>query len=216
MTLADSGGRQAAEIAALALADEELIVRRAAVRALGQMRTADGALAGFEHLARFVDAGGDHGLRVAAIHALGESRDPRAAAVLGPWADASDPQVAVAAVEALGHLGDLDAVAQRLQHGHGEVVKAALGALVERRDSRSVELAARCLDHPAWDVRRYAADLLGGLGGASALTRLRARLAEEAEPLVRDALQRALLGMDSRTAHQRHTPAPGLGSWPPR
>jgi len=69
-----------------------------------------------------------------------------------------------------------------------------------------------CLDHAAWDVRRLAADLLGRSPTETALGLLRARLSIEDNPLVCEALERAL-----DASGTRRTPAPGRsGSMPPR
>jgi HEAT repeat protein len=67
-----------------------------------------------------------------------------------------------------------------------------LRAAASERDERVEAHLARALSHPAWDLRRLAADLLGQRGDDSAKTLLRARLAQETEPLVREAIQRSL------------------------
>ena len=51
------------------------------------------------------------------------------------------------------------------------------------------------LSHPAWDVRRRAAELLGALGGDDAREALDARAQIEEDDLVRDALKAALTAM---------------------
>jgi len=66
-------------------------------------------------------------------------------------------------------------------------------------------------DHEAWDVRRLAADVLGRYG-EGAVAPLRARLAVEDDPLVREAIGRALESMVG--AHR--SPLPTRGSYMPR
>jgi HEAT repeat protein len=92
-----------------------------------------------------------------------------------------------------------------------EVVKAALRALGECSDARVLLHFGVALDHEAWDVRRLAADLLGRCGGA-AVAPLRARLAVEEDPLVREAIGRAL----ERMAGVRRSLSPTRGSYFPR
>jgi HEAT repeat protein len=78
------------------------------------------------------------------------------------------------------------------------VVKQALIAIGHRGGERAVERIGIGLEHPAWDVRRLAADLLGGLGQAGAARALRARLGAERDELVRDALRKALAELERK------------------
>ena len=107
---------------------------------------------------------------------------------------------------------------------HGEEVLAVLlaevehrgdvGVLQRRRDPRAVAHLGACLDHDAWDVRRLAADLLGRIGDGSAMGLLRAKLSTEGEPLVREAVARALELLEAGGGLRRTTPPPPLG--PPK
>jgi HEAT repeat protein len=123
---------------------------------------------------------------------------------LAPLVCGPDAQVAVAAVEAIAHipgLSRLDVLLPGLEHASVEVIKATLRALAGEREPRVLVHVGRFLDHEAWDVRRQAADALGRLGGEAEILLLRAKLDVEREPLVRDALERALeeLGALRRT-----------------
>jgi HEAT repeat protein len=127
--------------------------------------------------------------------------------------------VAVAAVEALAQLSDsrrVDALIDSLSHLDAEVVKAALQMLVSESDLRTNAHLGACLDHEAWDVRRLAADLLGRIGGDSVTALLRAKLALEPEPLVRDAILRALGDTDVSNYVCRNAPCVDIGSWRPK
>lgn len=218
--LAALGHASGVDAAVFALADEEPDVRAAAVRALGRMRDADGSVAGLERLVALATTSEDEPLVVATIRALGDTGDSRVIGVLSPIARAGAPVAAVAAVEALGSLNDprqVDALIDALGHVDEEVVKAALGELVSFRLPRVVVHVGACMDHPSWSVRRLAADLLGRVGGDTAVALLRSKLSTEEEPLVREAIQRALGGPEMAKIPLRPTPIPpALGSWPPR
>jgi HEAT repeat protein len=218
--VAEIGSPLGVEPVAFALTDEDRGVQLAAVRALGRMRTADGAAAGLEQLLRLVERDDDDVLVVAAIRAVGESGDPRSLSVLRPLVRQAPARRAVAAVEAVARLNEsrrVDALIDGLSHQDAEVVKAALLALAEEIDPRAFPHLGACLDHPSWDVRRLAADLLGRSGGGEAnLGILRAKLAVESETLVREAIQRALAELEA-AGGVRRSPVPGRpGSWRPR
>ena len=203
-----------------ALTDEEREVQLAAVRALGRLRGSDGSAAGTAQLLELVGRSEeDEELAAAAVRALGDGMDPRALGVLRPIARTGTPMVAVAAVEALATMGDprrIDSLTAALSHTDSEVVKAALRAIAGERDVRVAAHIGACLDHQAWDVRRLAADLLGQTGGETAIELLRAKLANEDEPLVKDAVHRALIEIEGGSAVRRTAPPPRPGSWPPR
>jgi HEAT repeat protein len=202
-------------MAVFALTDEEPQVRRAAVRALG--RASD--INAIERLIEIVKASDDTDLVVSAVRALGESDNARAMQVLRPVARSGAPVVAVAAVEAIARLSDLrriDALIDSLSHADAEVVKAALQMLAHESDLRTNAHLGACLDHEAWDVRRLAADLLGRIGGESVTALLRTKLALEPEPLVRDAILRALGDADASNYVCRNTPCADVGSWRPK
>lgn len=210
----------AVEAVAFAIADEEREVQHASVRALGRMRREDGSAAGLEHLLDLVQSSQDAALVAAAIRALGDTAEPRALHVLRQLARAGHPMAAVAAVEALGQLPGprrIEGLIDALSHADGEVVKAALRELAVEADPRALAHLGACLDHEAWDVRRLAADLLALSGGSAAIGLLRAKLPLEPEPLVKEALVRALSELESASGLVRSTnPPPRRGSWPPR
>jgi HEAT repeat protein len=219
-SLASIGSALGVEAVAFALTDEEREVQLAAVRALGRLRASDGSAAGIAQLLELVGRSEeDEELAAAAVRALGDAMDPRALGVLRPIARTGTPMVAVAAVEALATMGDprrIDSLTAALSHPDPEVVKAALRAIAGERDVRVAAHIGACLDHQAWDVRRLAADLLGQTGGETAIELLRAKLANEAEPLVKDAVHRALIEIEGGSAVRRTAPPPRPGSWPPR
>jgi HEAT repeat protein len=207
------------EAVAFSLSDEEREVQLAAVRALGRMRAEDGSVAGLQNLIDLIARGQDDDLVVAAIQALGQAGDSRALGVLKPLVRSDAAVLAVAAVEALGNIADprrLEALTSALSHTDAEVVKAALRVLAHERDPRVQAHVGACLDHEAWDVRRLAADLLGDIGADRSGDLLRAKLSIEPEPLVKDAVQRALGEVEGVAGVRRTTPPPHGGSWRPR
>jgi len=178
-----------------ALADEEREIQLRSVRALGRLRTPDGRPAGGDRLVELVRKASDPELTAAAVRALGVANDPRTQESLRPLALASSPLIAVAAVETLGTLDDprgVDTLLSALDHPHTEVVKAALLALEGVHDPRVLVRYGLALSHEAWDVRRLAADCLARFGGEDAAQLLKDKLAGESEPLVREAISRAL------------------------
>lgn len=214
--LGNAGSELGVEAAAFALTDEEPEVRYAAVLALSRLRAADGTLSGLSKLLELVERSSDEELVAAALEALAEAGDARVLTVLRPLVRNAPPLVAVAAIEALARLPDprrVDALIEGLSHGQSEVVKASMLALGDTSDPRVLAHFGACLDHDAWDVRRLSADMLGRVGGDSASLLLRARLGSEDNPLVQDAINRALeLG-----GGLRHTPPPiRAGSLRPR
>jgi HEAT repeat protein len=95
-----------------------------------------------------------------------------------------------------------------LRRSDPEVVKAALQMLVDQRELDAETHLTECLEHPVWEIRRLAADLVGRLGGPDAATRLRQRLGVETDPLVRDALYRALSKQEGVGVVVRRTTPP--------
>jgi len=208
------GGALAVEPLALALTDEEREVRLAAVRALGRLRSAEGEALGTSQLVALAERAGDDELVIFALLALGETGDARALPILRPFVRSGDPKAAVAAIEALGAFPEarrIEALIDGLSHLASEVVKAAVRALGESSDGRVLAHLAVSLDHEAWDVRRLAADLLAR-HGEPARGPLRARLAVEEDPLVREAIGRALESM----VGVHRSPVPTRGSYLPR
>jgi HEAT repeat protein len=214
--LGNAGSELGAHAAAFALTDEEPDVRYAAVLALSRLRSADGVLSGLGKLLELVEKSDDEELVAAALGALAEAGDPRVLTVLRPLVRNASPMVAVAAIEALARVPDarrVEALIEGLSHTESEVVKASILALGDTVDPRVAAHFGACLDHEAWDVRRLSADMLGRAGGDSANALLRARLATEDNPLVQEAISRAL-----ETGYGvRHTPPPHrAGSLRPR
>jgi HEAT repeat protein len=208
------GGILALEPLSLATYDEERSVRLTAVRALGRLRSAEGEVLGLSQLIALAEGSADEEVALAALLALGETADNRALPILRPLVRAGDPKAAVTAIEALGAFPEsrrFDALIDGLSHSAMEVVKAALRALGECSDARVLLHFGVALDHDAWDVRRLAADLLGRCGGA-AIAPLRARLGVEEDPLVREAIGRAL----ERMAGVRRSLSPTRGSYFPK
>jgi HEAT repeat protein len=208
------GHASSTDIALFALTDEESEVRLAAVRALGHASDVNT----IDRLIDIIRVSDDTDLVVTAIRALGESDNPRALPVLRPVARGGAPVVAVAAVEAIARIHDahrIDALIDSLAHADVEVVKASLQMLARESDLRAGAHLGACLDHEAWDVRRLAADLLGKIGGDVANGLLRTKLAIETEPMVREALLRALGDTDGVSYARRNTPGIDPGSWRP-
>jgi len=214
--LGNAGSELGAHAAAFALTDEEPDVRYAAVLALSRLRTADGVLSGLGKLLELVEKSDDEELVAAALGALAEAGDARVLTVLRPLVRNASPMVAVAAIEALARVPDarrVEALIEGLSHTDAEVVKASMLALGDSIDPRVLSHFGACLDHDAWDVRRLSADMLGRLGGDSAHALLRARHATEDNPLVQEAIARAL----ETGSGARHTPLPHrAGSLRPR
>ncbi|HYQ03028.1 MAG TPA: HEAT repeat domain-containing protein [Polyangiaceae bacterium] len=214
--LGSAGSELGTHAAAFALTDEEPDVRYAAVLALSRLRSADGVLSGLGKLLELVEKSDDEDLVAAAVGALAEAGDARVLTVLRPLVRNASPMVAVAAIEALARVPDtrrVEALIEGLSHTESEVVKASMLALGDSIDPRVLAHFGACLDHDAWDVRRLSADMLGRVGGDSANALLRARYATEDNPLVQEAISRAL----ESGYGVRHTPLPHrAGSLRPR
>jgi len=214
--LGNAGSELGAHAAAFALTDEEPEVRHAAVLALSRLHTPDGVFPGLPKLLELVEKSDDEDLVAAALGALAEAGDARVLTVLRPLVRNASPMVAVAAIEALARVPDarrVEALIEGLSHAESEVVKASMLALGDTVEPRVRAHFGACLDHHAWDVRRLSADMLGRAGGDSVHALLRARLTIEDNPLVQEALSRAL----ETGSGVRHTPLPQrAGSLRPR
>ncbi len=204
----------AVEVVVFALSDEDPDVRLAAIRALGRLRGRSGEATGVERLLDLLQLSDSPTVVAEAAKTLGDTEDPRAIKALRPLVRQGAASVAVAAVDSIARIDDprrVDALLEGLSHPDPEVVKAVLGALAGIRDVRVEAHLGSCLDHDAWDVRRLAADLLARTESEVAASLLKARLSSETEPLVRDALERALGEIDAPRTTRRSTPVPGLG-----
>ncbi len=207
--LGELGSGDALEPVRFALADEEQAVRLEAARTLGRLKGPDSGAVGVPALLEVVSEAGDPLLLLAALRALGESSDPRALSVLGPLVRSNDPRVAVAAVEALSRHADvrrLSSLFDGLHHSEAEVVKASMLAIAAEPDPRVIVHLGACLDQSAWDVRRLAADLLGRAPSEASAALLRARLTVESDPMVKDALTRALESSGQRRSRPPRRP----------
>lgn len=180
-------GPDPSEAITLTLADEEPAVATAAIRALGRLGRG-------EQLATLAATTRDP-LRLATVlRALRDADPARAFAAARPLTKANEAAVASAAVEVVGSTsfdGRVEALMDATEHAEHEVVKLALGQLLETKDERAMVSLARAVEHPAETVRRYAAELLGQVG-AEGEALLRARLDREPSPEVRDAIMMAL------------------------
>jgi HEAT repeat protein len=189
-----------------ALADEERDIQLSAVRALGRLRNKEGRPVGGDRLLELTRESSDPELVATAARALGATRDSRARESLHPLAHSVSPLIAVAAVETLGRLDDpkrIETLLGLTGHPHVEVVKAVLLALERVNDPRALAQLGAALSHEAWDVRRLAADCLGRFGGEQAGRLLSDKLADETEPLVREALSRALGAIEAPATIRR-------------
>ncbi len=207
--LGELGSPEALDAVRFALADEEPAVRVEAVRALGRLKGSDQTSVGVPALLEVVAEAREATLVLVALRALGETSDPRALGVLGPLVRASDARLAVAAVEALSRHADsrrLSSLFDGLHHAESEVVKAAMLAIAAEPDPRVIVHLGACLDQSAWDVRRLAADLLGRAPSEASASLLRARLAVEHDPMVKDALSRALESSGQRRSRPPRRP----------
>jgi HEAT repeat protein len=207
--LGELGEGEALDAVRFALADEEHAVRVEAVRALGRLKAEDHSSVGVPALLEVVAEARDPVLLLASLRALGESSDPRALAVLGPLVRSTDARVAVAAVEALSRHSDprrLSSLFDGLHHAEPEVVKASMLAIAAEPDPRVIVHLGACLDQSAWDVRRLAADLLGRETSEASAALLRARLGVEQDPMVKDALSRALEATGQRRSRPPRRP----------
>ena len=186
--LASIGGPHAAVVTARALADEERDVVLTAVRALGHMGQTD-------HLLGLLSGVKDAVVISATLRALCEASPADAFLVAGPLLTSEDPLLASSAALAIGQLRGArrdEGLFVALEHADADVVKSALVELARDMSERSRARIGLCLDHPAYEVRRFAAELLGSEDDPVAAALMRARLDRETDPVVREALHLAL------------------------
>lgn len=195
-------GAEAAEVASMALADEDVDVQVAAVTVLARLRDPAAQRAAASTL-RVALRDERAAVRAAAVRALGTIGDPAARSdVLELLRDAG-PGVALAAMVALRALGGAERASETdveellvdvLGHPDEEVVKEGLRTVAESTLARKEARLAIGLAHAAWDVRRLAASLIGAIGSAEARARLEERARVETDDLVRSAIADALAG----------------------
>jgi HEAT repeat protein len=218
VALAEIGGIEAVEQIVLALADEDADVQVAAARALGQMTHGEGGRLATESLLMVLGAGSP-AVQAAAARAIGptltrSSIPPpgfgasspelvaggRAVTVLRELLRNGPAEVALAALETLGNLGDPaldDLLVESLGHPDEEVVKQGLSALSLGGAPRSADRIVLGLSHSAWDVRRIAATLLGYSGATHTAEALYSRRALEDNDLVKNAIDEALAALSA-------------------
>ena len=185
-------GRDAQEEAqaavAFALADEEREVVIGAVRALAAMGRAD-------PLASFLASTDDSFLVAATLSALADADPERGYKEALLRLSNSDPSVATAAVSAVARAGDehrAHGLSIAASHPDDGVVKTALTELARSGGADAWIEVERALDHENWKVRRFAAELLATRAPGSDDAKLRLRLEHERDPLVKEAITRAL------------------------
>jgi HEAT repeat protein len=139
-------------------------------------------------------------LTASALRALGEADPERALVAARKLVGHAEPAIAASGVEALGvlrvspHLSERcdDALLDALDHPDPEVVTLALSLLGGQPSFRAAARIGLCLDHPSWEVRRLAAEILSQDRSAASQEFLRARYERETDPTVRDAIAAAV------------------------
>lgn len=211
--LGQIGGQAAVTPLGFAITDEVPEVALAAIKALGRVRDEQGAGVGVAPLLRLLDAPGDESSLAAAVRALGQTGDPRVVAVLLPLARDERAGVACAALEAMADLRvpELRALAlTALEHASTVVACAALDLLDAESHERAAADLVPALSHASWEVRRRAIEIVARLDPMAVKPLLTARAAIEAEPAVRDALERALSELERRAARPSRPPPSGV------
>lgn len=214
--LAVIGGESALHVFGLALADDAREVQIAAARALGVLghaaafRAWEDAEAAKDSLRVVIDLvthAADSELLATTLRTLGEDIDPLVEdesslgaaqvmlPVLTPLAREGEAMVAMAAVDTLGRLssnaeGRHAALTGALRHLDDAVVKSALLKL--QMTGGASEEIMQCLDHPSFEVRSLAAEIMAGSSDADLRDRLAERTSVELDLNMRDKLEGAL------------------------
>ncbi len=189
-SLTMSQGSKVAELVGYAVADEDLDVQIAAVRSLGRMNFAESEIP----------------LRTALVSPFPTTRAEAALALGRLGASGAGPEIAqllddteavavAAAVEALGMLNhaDLECVAdEALSHADEEVFKAGLRASGKLPAEKAEARLRQGLRHAAWHVRLVAVELLERLDSESSKRLIESALAEEIDPMLRQAMATSL------------------------
>jgi HEAT repeat protein len=194
--LADAGE----ELLRVALADEMPSVRSAAARVIPRLAHPAEAEANLEALAH----DRDERVRSATMGALAEraahsDARPAALALLARGV-AGGGVVALSALDALQRLGGRDAAeiaSWALGSAEPEIVERAAACVGAHGGEHAHALLSELLAHPAWPVRARAARELAARRTASAAPLLHARLGEERDEFVREALLAALASLES-------------------
>lgn len=196
------GDHEGADALAFALADEEPLVRAAACRALALLAPPQAPHA-------LLSATHDRSpqVRAAAVQALVALDNPVALPRLRAIVvEDAAPAVVVHAIAGLGRSGrdqDLTMLMSLSLSADHEVVKAAARALSAFGPHRATAALIGLCAHARWDVRWSAAQALGKRRDPTALTAMQRALADEVDPLVRQALTEAIAEVDGPRAWER-------------
>lgn len=188
--LADVEDIQAAELASMALVDEDADVQTQAIRTLSARTDPEGRKLAESRLA--LELRSDRSaVRAEAARALARLDARARADVLTPLLEDVSSEVVIAALTTLAGWSDAHAIAalgSLLAHPDAEVVKVALGLV---RNTAPLEDQLRALlDHAAWDVRHAAIAKVREFD-VPALSR---RLTVESDDLVKERLVAAIEG----------------------
>jgi len=192
-------GRAGEEILRVALADEAPGVRSAAALAVAQLGLAS-ADADLEALAEDRDARvRSAAMSALAVRALQPGARDRALGLLAGGMR-SGGVVALAALAALQRVGGADGAAIAalgLGSSEPEIVEGAAACVGAHGGDDLRGALTPLLAHPAWPVRARVAQTLAAQRAAAAVPHLHARLGEERDEFVRDALLKALASLES-------------------
>lgn len=199
------GEHEGGDALAFALADEEVLVRAAACRSLGQLAPPQAVTA-------LLSASFDRapGVRAAAVAALVSLDNPVALARLRAIvAEDPVPAVVVHAIAGIGRSGldqDLTMLMSLSLSADFEVVKAAARALSGFTSHRATAALLGLCAHDRWDVRWAAAAALRDRGDTTAAAPLHAAWIDERDPLVRQVLAEALAASGAPVAASNDAP----------
>jgi HEAT repeat protein len=143
-------------------------------------------------------------VRLDAVRALAESKDPRAHEYLMQAVGDSDPRVAATAVDALGRMGAKDAstfLAQRLflagsSPGLRQHILVALGRIRDPAAARPILEFFQGETDPK--IRGTAIRVIGEIGDDSTLPELRPLGAQEKDPQMKSLVQDAVAKIEAR------------------
>jgi HEAT repeat protein len=186
--LADVPGLQAAELASMALVDEDADVQTQAIRTLSARTDPEGRALAESRLALELRSERPS-VRAEAARALARLDARSRADSLVPLLEDGSSEVVIASLTTLAGWSDpraMAALGALLAHADAEIVKVALGLV---RDTAPLEGRLReLLDHPSWDVRHAAIAKVREFD----LPALAQRLRVEADDLVKERLAAAL------------------------